>query len=209
MKTETLASSTGLLAAFAASLCCIAPVLAVVSGTTGVLAGFAWLAPLRPYLIGTSALALAAAWYVHLRPTPAAAACDCSADEVKRPLLQSRGFLGAVTVLAVILLAVPSLAALNSPISVQHSTVPVNEQQLMTATFTVEGMTCGGCEKHVSDAVYGVAGVIELKASYAEKNTIVIFDAEQTTAEQISAAIATTGYTVTGFTVSETTSKQL
>jgi copper chaperone CopZ len=207
MKTETLASSTGLVAAFAASLCCIAPLLAIVSGATGVLAGFAWFAPLRPYLIGVSALALAAAWYVHLRPTPAAAACDCPADEVKRPLLQSRGFLGAVTVLAIILLAVPSLASLDSPIGAQRPTVPVNEQQLMTATFTVEGMTCAGCEKHVSDAVYGIAGVIELKASYADKNTVVIFDAEQTTAEQISAAIATTGYTVTGFTVSETTSK--
>ena len=56
-------------------------------------------------------------------------------------------------------------------------------------------MTCGGCEKHVSDAVYGVAGVIEIKASYADKNTVVIYDGEQTGPEEIAAAIATTGYT--------------
>lgn len=208
MRKETLASSTGLLAAIAASLCCIAPVLAVVSGATGILAGFAWLAPLRPYLIGTSAVALAAAWYVHLRPT-SAASCGCPSGNIKRPLLQSRGFLGAVTVLAVILLAVPSLPGSNSPVTVQGPTSPVDEEQLITATFAVEGMTCGGCEKHVSDAVYGVAGVIELIASYAEKNTIVIFDSEQTTAERISEAIATTGYTVTGYTTSKTISKKL
>lgn len=112
--------------------------------------------------------------------------------------------------LAIIFLAIPSLPASSSPpVTIQSPTSPVDEEQLMTATFAVEGMTCGGCEKHVSDAVYGVAGVIELKASYAKKNTIVMFDAEQTTAERISAAIATTGYTVTGYTTSKTISKKL
>lgn len=205
MKTETLASFTGLLAAFAASLCCIAPILAIVSGATGALAGFAWLAPLGLYLIGTSALALAAAWYVHLRPIPAAS-CGCPPGEIKRPLLQSRGFLGVSTVLAVVFLAVPFLPIPNPPVAVPSSAASLAEEQLMTATFAVEGMTCGGCEKHVSDAVYGVAGVVEIRASYAEKNTVVIFDADQTTAERISEAIATTGYVVTGFTTSKTTS---
>lgn len=208
MKTETLASSTGLLAALAASLCCIAPALAMMSGATGALAGFSWLAPLRPYLIGTSALALAAAWYVHLRPAPPVS-CDCPPGEVKRSLLQSRGFLGVVTVLAVILLAVPSITTSNSPVTSKTAVLPMQEEQLMTATFVVEGMTCGGCEKYVSDAVYGVAGVIEIKASYAEMNTVVIFDAEQTTAERIAAAIATTGYSVTAYTTTKTGNTQL
>ena len=61
-------------------------------------------------------------------------------------------------------------------------------------------MTCGGCEKHVSDAVYDVAGVVEIEASYAEKNTVVTFDAAQTNAASIAAAIATTGYAVTDYT---------
>ncbi len=41
----------GLLAALAASLCCITPLLAVVGGLGGVASSFAWLEPFRPYLI--------------------------------------------------------------------------------------------------------------------------------------------------------------
>jgi copper chaperone CopZ len=29
----------------------------------------------------------------------------------------------------------------------------------MTQTFSVQGMTCGGCVRHVHDALVGVAGV--------------------------------------------------
>ena len=48
----------GVLAAVAASLCCIAPVLALLAGTTGVAATFSWLEPFRPYLIGFTILIL-------------------------------------------------------------------------------------------------------------------------------------------------------
>ena len=197
MKKETLASSTGLLAAAAASLCCIAPLLALVSGGTGLLSGFSWIAPLRPYLIGASAIALGAAWYFHLRPTPVDS-CDCPPEQPS--LLQSRAFLAVVSVLAVVFLALPSFTGGGGPVA-GRTTVPTAEKgQLVTATFLVEGMTCGGCEKHVSDAVYAVAGVVEIDASYAEKNTVVTFDAAQTDAASIAAAIATTGYTVTDYT---------
>lgn len=200
MKKETLASSTGLLAAVAASLCCIAPILALVSGGTGLLSGFSWIEPLRPYLIGASALALGAAWYFHLRPAPVE---DCYCPPEKRSLLQSQGFLTVVSVLAVVFLAIPSFTGGNGPVTGKTTVLPVEQGQLMTATFLVEGMTCGGCEKHVSDAVYDLAGVVEIEASYANKNTVVTFYAAQTNAESIAAAIATTGYTVTDFTAVE------
>lgn len=200
MKKETLASSTGLLAAVAASLCCIAPILALVSGGTGLLSGFSWIEPLRPFLIGASALALGAAWYFHLRPTPVE---DCDCPPQKRSLLQSRGFLTVVSVLAVVFLAIPSFTGGDGPVAGSNIVLSTEQGQLMTATFLVEGMTCGGCEKHVSDAVYDLAGVVEIEASYADKNTVVTFDAAQTNAESIAAAIATTGYTVTDFTAVE------
>jgi mercuric ion transport protein len=78
--------------------------------------------------------------------------------------------------------------------------LPSEQGQLMTAAFLIKGMTCGSCEKHVSDAGYEVDGVVEIEAFYTEKNTVVTFDAGQTNAENIAAAIATTGYTVTEFT---------
>jgi copper chaperone CopZ len=210
MKTQALASSTGLLAAFAASLCCIVPLLAIVSGTAGALSGLSWLTPFRPYLVGASVLALGAAWYVHLKPAGQTDDCGCPPDESNGSVLRSRGFLGVVTVLAIVLLAVPLVTPPTEPVTVRATTAaPTQDERLMAATFLVEGMTCGGCEKHVSDAVYGVAGVIEIRASYAEKNTVVIYDAQQTDPEKIAAAIATTGYTVTDYTTTETTSRTI
>jgi mercuric ion transport protein len=41
----------GLLTAFAASLCCITPVLALFSGATGIASTFSWMEPYRPYLV--------------------------------------------------------------------------------------------------------------------------------------------------------------
>lgn len=42
----------GVLSAVAASLCCITPVLALISGASGVASTFSWMEPARPYLIG-------------------------------------------------------------------------------------------------------------------------------------------------------------
>ena len=52
MKTDKKLIGAGLLTAFAASLCCITPVLALVAGTSGLASSFSWLEPARPYFIG-------------------------------------------------------------------------------------------------------------------------------------------------------------
>ena len=52
----------GLVAALAASLCCITPLLAVLGGLGGVASAFAWLEPLRPYSVALTVGALGFAW---------------------------------------------------------------------------------------------------------------------------------------------------
>ncbi|HEY1054273.1 MAG TPA: heavy metal transporter, partial [Emticicia sp.] len=42
----------GILTAFATSLCCITPVLALLGGASGLASSFSWIEPFRPYLIG-------------------------------------------------------------------------------------------------------------------------------------------------------------
>jgi mercuric ion transport protein len=49
----------GLLTAFAASICCITPVLALFSSATGIASTFSWMEPYRPYLIGITIAVLA------------------------------------------------------------------------------------------------------------------------------------------------------
>jgi mercuric ion transport protein len=58
----------GLLAALAASLCCITPLLAIVGGLGSAASTFAWLEPYRLYLVALTVAVLGFAWYRQLRP---------------------------------------------------------------------------------------------------------------------------------------------
>jgi mercuric ion transport protein len=64
-----------LLAALAASLCCITPLLAVVGGLGGAANSLAWLEPYRLYLVALTVGVLGFAWYRQLRPAPTAVPC--------------------------------------------------------------------------------------------------------------------------------------
>ena len=54
-----------MLAAFAASSCCIIPLIAVVIGGSG--SALSWMAPFRPFLIGFTLLALGYTWRKQLK----------------------------------------------------------------------------------------------------------------------------------------------
>lgn len=187
----------GLVAALAASLCCITPLLAVLAGLGGVASAFAWLEPLRPYSVALTVGALGFAWYQQLKPAPSADACGC-AVAAKPSLLQSKGFLGVVTMLAVLLLAFPYYGAKlypapAAPAPVATSTaVPVWQ----TANYRIGGMTCDACAKHVEHAVQQLPGVQMVSVSYAQGTAQVRFDASQSAAAQVAQAINGTGYRV-------------
>ena len=100
-------TGAGLLSAFAASLCCITPVIALLAGSSSIAANFSWIEPARPYLIGLSIAVLAFAWYVKLKPAKSVVE-DCNCDTTgKIPFLQSKTFLSIVTAFAVLMMAFP------------------------------------------------------------------------------------------------------
>lgn len=104
MKSENKLIGAGLLTAITASLCCITPVLALIAGTSGIASTFSWIEPFRPYLIGLTILVLGFAWYQKLKPRKEID-CECETDE-KPKFIQSKKFLGSVTVFAIVMLAV-------------------------------------------------------------------------------------------------------
>lgn len=183
----------GLLAAVAASVCCITPVIAVVAGMGGIASAFSWIEPFRPYLIGITVLLLGFAWYQKLRPQwdP-----DCACEE-NPSVWQSKGFLGIVTVLAALLLAFPYYSDAFFP-KQEKQVVYVQESQVETVTFDIEGMTCTGCEATVENAAAAVEGVLEVDASYDSGKATIKYDRSQTSREKVKAAINKTGYTVAG-----------
>jgi copper chaperone CopZ len=196
IKSPSTFTSAGLLSAFAASLCCITPVIALLAGSSSVAANFSWIEPARPYLIGLSIGVLAFAWYVKLKPAETTD-MDCNCETTKKAsFLQSKTFLGIVTVFAILMMTFPLYAKVFYPkpkIQTASVTIVDNNQQVK---FTIQGMTCEGCEEHVNNELSKVNGVLSYKTSYASRSSLVTFDKSKVEAKTIEAAINKTGYKV-------------
>lgn len=65
-----------------------------------------------------------------------------------------------------------------------------------TLTLNINGMTCGGCVKSVTNALNQVAGVEQATVSLEQKNAVITFDDSQTTANDLKNAIEDAGFDV-------------
>jgi copper chaperone CopZ len=181
----------GLLAAVAASLCCITPVLAVLGGLGGIASTFSWLDPLRPYLIGFTAIVLGYAFYNAYKPEKEGEVdCACEDDEspAKKNFLNSKAFLWVVTSVSVLMFAFPSYSHIFFP-NTNNNIVVVNESNITEAKFYIEGMTCTGCEESVDYALETEEGVISVTSSYETGIAKVKFDKSKVKPEQLSKAV--------------------
>jgi copper chaperone CopZ len=182
------------LTAISASLCCITPVLALLAGTSGLASTFSRLDPLRPYLIGLTVLVLGFAWYQKLKSLKQVD-CNCNTTE-KTPFIQTKKFLGIVTVFAVLMLAFPTYAHIFFP-KTEKQTIETEQANIRTTEFAINGMTCSGCEEHVNHEVNKLTGILNTTVSYEKGNAIVEFDKTITDIQEIEKAIAKAGYSVT------------
>jgi copper chaperone len=69
-------------------------------------------------------------------------------------------------------------------------------KMIESASLTVTGMKCGGCESNVSTKLMSIEGVKSATASSKDKEVKVEFDADKTSLTVIAQAIAEVGYTV-------------
>jgi mercuric ion transport protein len=191
----------GILSAIAASLCCITPVLALISGGTSAVSAFSWMAPYRPWLIGITVAVLAFAWYQKLKAVAAEEIeCDCNEDE-EPSFWQSKKFLGIITILAILMLAIPYYPALFYSQSPQKEVIIVRQHDIQTLHLQISGMDCFACNSEVTHAVFGNDGVIEAKADYKTGSALIKFDKSRSSAENIIRSVNATGYKVTGHTL--------
>ena len=194
MKSDNKLIGTGLLTAITASLCCITPVLALIAGTSGIASTFSWIEPFRPYLIGLTILVLGFAWYQKLKPQKEID-CECETDE-KPKFIQSRKFLGIVTVFAIVMLAFPYYSGIFYP-NTEKQIILVDKSDIKTTEFKISGMTCASCEEHVNHEVNKLNGIVNSTVSYENGNAIVEFEKTKTNETEIEKAINSTGYQVT------------
>lgn len=184
---------TSLISAIAASLCCITPVLAMIAGTSGIASMFSWIEPFRPYLIGLTILILGFAWYQKLKPQKE---IDCECDIEENPkFIQSKTFLGIVTLFAIVMLAFPFYSGIFYS-NTGKQIVVVDKSEIKTTEFQISGMTCTSCEEHVNHEVNKLNGILSSKASYENGNAVVEFDRTKTNEAEIEIAINATGYKV-------------
>jgi len=193
MKKDKKLIGAGLLTAFASSLCCITPVLALISGTSGVASTFSWLEPFRPYLIGFTISVLGFAWYQKLKPNKEID-CDCETDK-KPSFLQSKLFLGIVTLFAISMTVFPYYSSVFYP-KTEKEIIIVDKANIQTINLEVKGMTCASCEEHINHSVNQLSGILKVKSSYENGNTEIEFDNSKTTVEEIEKAVNSTGYSV-------------
>ncbi len=186
-------AGAGLVTAIAASLCCITPVLALVSGAAGAASAFAWMEPLRPFLIGITVLVLAIAWYGKLKPKKSGdPECACE-DEEKSTFWQSKVFLGLVTGFAVIMMAFPYYGTAFYPRH-KKEVIVVRQNDIRTLHLNVEGMTCSSCNATVENAAMSLPGVMEAQADYRTGKAVVRYDQSKTSADKIIRAIDASSY---------------
>tara|TARA_R110001583_G_scaffold63217_1_gene185267 strand:+ start:13713 stop:14312 length:600 start_codon:yes stop_codon:yes gene_type:complete len=194
MKKDKKLIGAGLLTALASSLCCITPVLALISGTSGIASTFSWMEPYRPYLIGLTVLVLAFAWYQKLKPKKEID-CDCETYE-KPKFIQSNFFLAIVTLFAIVMTAFPYYSSLFYSDN-KKEIIVVENSSVKKINVDVNGMTCTSCEEHINHSVNELNGIININSSYEKGNSEIEFDNSKTTIEEIEEAINKTGYTIT------------
>ena len=194
MKKDRKLIWTSIITAIGASLCCITPVLALISGASGIASTFSWLEPLRPYLIGITILVLGFAWYQKLKPKKEIE-CDCETDE-KPKFVQSKTFLGLVTGFAILMLAFPYYGNMFYP-KTEKDIIVVDKENIQKVNIDINGMTCNSCEEHVNHSVNGLDGILNVNSSYKNGSSEIVFDKSKTNLEEIEKAINSTGYKVT------------
>ena len=190
-KNSKSAVTTGVLAALAASSCCISPVISAVAGIGGMGSTLSWMEPLRPYLIGLAVLAIGYAWYAHLKRKKTD---HCRCDIRKPKFYQTKGFLIGITAFAIITITFPYYSGVF--FSTNRALVLVNDSNRQVITVEIEGMTCEACQNHINHAVNELNGIVNVASSYTSSNATIEFDNTQTSTQQIETAINTTGYTV-------------
>tara|TARA_R110002072_G_scaffold255227_2_gene413982 strand:+ start:429 stop:1046 length:618 start_codon:yes stop_codon:yes gene_type:complete len=189
--------SAGILAAFASSLCCITPIVALLGGVSGAASVFSFIAPARPYLIGISILALGYAFYQAYNPRPADD-CDCEVDD-KKSFLNSKAFLWTITVISIVLYSLPytnSIFSSNTELNVGQFAQDQNTNQY---TLSIEGMTCTGCENHVTSSLSSITGVAYVRADYITGSATIIADTTLISFSTMAEVLKEeTGYSLTG-----------
>jgi mercuric ion transport protein len=177
------------IAAIAASACCIVPAVLALVGVSGL--GFAAaFETYRPAFLVVAGLLLGLGFFVTYRRTARSRdACGC---EQPRAARSGRAMLWIATVLVVGFAAYPYIAGAVATTSRRGSADDI--QHAARVQIAIEGMTCRGCASAITDALAKVPGVIRADVSYPDRLATVSYNPGKVAPDAFVAAIDEIGY---------------
>ncbi len=185
------------IAAVAASLCCILPVIAVALGVAG-FAASEFFARWRPYLLTVTFGLLALGFYLAYRPQREA--CEVgSLCESPSFVRWNRAILGLVTVLVLVLAAFPYYSGWVAR-AVTKEKKPAAALPLNSAAhvvLNVEGMDCPVCAALLQRNLGQIPGVRHVEVNFQKKRAILDYNARAVTPSRFISVIRDAGYKVT------------
>lgn len=173
-----------LVAALAASACCIGPILLAALGVTSM--GFlAYLDPWRPVLLGITAVLVVSGLWAAFRPsTRSMDACGCPAPRSRRT---GRVLMVLVALVAGAAVAYPWLSARNGSTT---GTAGGRVAATRGAEIAIKGITCPSCAETITRRLVVVPGVAEASVDLDRDVAIVRYDPRTTTPAALVAAVS-------------------
>ena len=195
MKHKTFIGAS-LLAAIAASLCCILPIVFALGGFA-IVGASAFFESLRPYFLIVTFALLGVGFYLSYRKPKQV--CEPGSACARPPVNRlGRAALWIATAFVVAFAAFPYYSgALANFLLSDHSVNASSVRQANTVqrvSFAVRGMYCPACAKSVETKLMNLSGVKKAKVFYEQGRAEVEYDGGAVSVEQMEKAIQHAGY---------------
>ncbi len=185
-----------IIAAIAASVCCVGPLVLLALGVSGAWVGsLTALEPFRPYFMGVTFIFLGYAFYrIYRKPKaeecePGSYCANPKSEKINKISLWS------VTFLILVLFAIPYMAGMSvgTQNNIKQSAI-FSAAEIKRLTLDVPGMNCPACPFTVQKSLKNLDGVIQAEANLEQKKAVVLYDPTKVTPKQMIEATTNAGY---------------
>lgn len=187
--------TAAVLAALAASVCCVGPLVLIGLGIGGAwVSNLTALEPFRPYFMGLTFILLGYAFYrIYRKPKaeecePGSYCANPKSDRINKISLWT------VTAFVLVLFAVPYIAGYSASTPDESGASAFEIGDVQKAMLDVPGMTCASCPATVKAALTKVPGVLKAEVSFEKKKAVVLFDASKASPQDLVEATTNAGY---------------
>lgn len=195
-RAKKLTLGGAVLAALAASSCCVGPLILAALGIGGA-GAFAALGAYRTYILAVTAVMLAGGFYLTYRkPRAVTAGGDACGCEQPRPKAGRAGKIGlwVATAVVVAFAAAPNLLACFASRGNDAAVATTAGTAVEHATIRVAGMDCEACSVHIRGALTKVGGFRDMKLDLKAQTVTVAYEPAAGRLQAYVAAINGLGY---------------